>query len=294
MLNSTNQVISAQDYDAWGYPLENRTYNSTAMRYDFTGKERDDQTSYDYFGARYYDSRIGRWGGVEPLLDKYPGLTSYCYSLNNPIAFFDGNGLDVYIFGNDASAVTNFMQYETPNLNLSIDKNTGKLSIEKVGNNLSKAEETIFEASTNSDINVNLNTTDKNYYEKGNENYYFAVGSFEGSSVNSEGVIETEQYFNLSHAILYAISDPSGGSSVGHSALHEIIESYIGNKDIKPGFEKPNKNDIYKEIVFLGAHRKTEEILPSSESAPSIVWKKKGISISSYIIDKRGSGIKIY
>lgn len=61
-----------------GYPLENRTYNSSEMRYDFTGKERDDETSYDYFpacrsgsagrGARYYDSRIGRWGQVEPLL----------------------------------------------------------------------------------------------------------------------------------------------------------------------------------------------------------------------------------
>lgn len=51
VLNSTNGVVSAQDYDAWGYPLENRTYNASAMKYDFTGKERDDETSYDYFPA---------------------------------------------------------------------------------------------------------------------------------------------------------------------------------------------------------------------------------------------------
>ena len=94
VLNSTNTVISAQDYDAWGYILENRTYNSSAMKYDFTGKERDDETSYDYFGARYYDSRIGRWGQVEPLLDKYVNISPYCYSLLNPINSFDPNGKD--------------------------------------------------------------------------------------------------------------------------------------------------------------------------------------------------------
>lgn len=94
VLNSTNGVISAQDYDCWGYQLENRTYNSSAMKYDFTGKERDDETSYDYFGARYYDSRIGRWGQVEPLLDKYVNISPYCYSVNNPINSYDPNGKD--------------------------------------------------------------------------------------------------------------------------------------------------------------------------------------------------------
>ncbi len=58
VINSTNTVVSAQDYDCWGYLLENRTYNNTAMRYDFTSKERDVESNYDYFGARYYDSRI--------------------------------------------------------------------------------------------------------------------------------------------------------------------------------------------------------------------------------------------
>ena len=93
VLNSTNTVISAQDYDAWGYPLENRTYNASAMKYDFTGKERDDETSYDYFGARYYDSRIGRWGQVEPLLNKYLNTTPYNYSFNRPTVVIDPNGM---------------------------------------------------------------------------------------------------------------------------------------------------------------------------------------------------------
>ena len=92
VLNSTNTVISAQDYDCWGYILENRSYNSSAMRYDFTSKERDNETSYDYFGARYYDSRIGRWGQVDPQTSKLPGWTPYRAFLDNPINVIDPDG----------------------------------------------------------------------------------------------------------------------------------------------------------------------------------------------------------
>jgi len=101
VLNSTNAVISAQDYDAWGYQLENRTYNSTEMRYDFTGKERDNETNYDYFGARYYDSRIGRWGGVDKLAELYKSYSPYNYTLCNPVKFIDPTGLVVELPENE-------------------------------------------------------------------------------------------------------------------------------------------------------------------------------------------------
>jgi RHS repeat-associated protein len=99
VLNSTNQVISAQDYDAWGYPLENRTYNATAMKYDFTGKERDDQTTYDYFGARYYDSRIANWTSIDPLFEKHLDHSPYNYVLRNPIRLIDPDGRQVQVIG---------------------------------------------------------------------------------------------------------------------------------------------------------------------------------------------------
>jgi len=117
VMDTTNAIVAAYDYDAClpavagtaqagGYPLENRSYeqsSSTGSKYKFTAKERDRESSsdgigYDYFGARYYDSRTGRWGGVELKYDENLSITPYIYSSNNPICKLDENGRDDYYF----------------------------------------------------------------------------------------------------------------------------------------------------------------------------------------------------
>jgi RHS repeat-associated protein len=88
------QVITAEDFDPWGMVLDGRSYvyGNPDQRYKFTGKERDAESGYDYFGARYYDSRIGRWMSVDPLAEKYAGWSPYSYSLNDPVSFYDADG----------------------------------------------------------------------------------------------------------------------------------------------------------------------------------------------------------
>lgn len=80
--------------------MPNRSQTSSPDdRYKFTGKERDyGETGWDYFGARYYDSKIGRWLQVDPLADKYPGWSPYNYALNNPLRIFDPDGRDGWDF----------------------------------------------------------------------------------------------------------------------------------------------------------------------------------------------------
>ncbi|MCS6956176.1 MAG: hypothetical protein NZM44_07475, partial [Candidatus Calescibacterium sp.] len=65
-------------------------------RWGYSGKEKDDEVkgngnSYD-FGARLYDSRLGRWWSVDKMFKLYPSHTPYHYSLNNPVYFIDSDG----------------------------------------------------------------------------------------------------------------------------------------------------------------------------------------------------------
>jgi RHS repeat-associated protein len=98
--------------------------------YGFNGKEKDnevkgDGNSYD-FGERIYDSRLGRWLSLDPLMKKYAGLSPYNFTFNNPIIFNDPDGRDgrltvvdgkdgsvnitletnIHIYGADASPAT--------------------------------------------------------------------------------------------------------------------------------------------------------------------------------------------
>jgi hypothetical protein len=58
------------------------------------------------------DARIGRWGGVEPLYDKYIDWSPYQYSICNPIAFFDVNGKEILFTDdpNDPNKLTTEIQ----------------------------------------------------------------------------------------------------------------------------------------------------------------------------------------
>jgi len=72
-------------------------YNS--YRYGFNGNENDDEVKgvgnqLDY-GARVYDSRLGRWLSLDPLQTKYPSFTPYNYGLNSPLFYQDLDGKDV-------------------------------------------------------------------------------------------------------------------------------------------------------------------------------------------------------
>ena len=104
ILDSTDApILGYDDYDAWGYPLAQRTkaiptpYLQGGSKIKFTGKERDDEfgLNLDYFGARYYDWLTGRWISVDPLANKYPQWSPYVYTLDNPIKFVDSKGMDV-------------------------------------------------------------------------------------------------------------------------------------------------------------------------------------------------------
>jgi len=68
--------------------------SSFSSPYRFNGKEKDPETGYHYYGARYYQSKLSVWMSVDPLathpnqVDKSP----YAFSWNNPINLVDPDG----------------------------------------------------------------------------------------------------------------------------------------------------------------------------------------------------------
>ena len=62
----------------------------------FTGKEKDSETGFYNFGARYYDSDLsGLFLSVDPMADKYPSLSPYAYCAWNPVKLVDPNGREI-------------------------------------------------------------------------------------------------------------------------------------------------------------------------------------------------------
>jgi RHS repeat-associated protein len=84
---------------------------SDATEQHFTGKVRDTESGLDYFGARYYQSNMGRWMSPDwadkpeavpySQLDNPQSLNLYGYVNNNPLSKVDSDGHD----GDEASAV---------------------------------------------------------------------------------------------------------------------------------------------------------------------------------------------
>ena len=76
------------------------THRATSWNapYTFSGKEKDVETGYGYFGARYYDSGLSIWLSVDPMSDKYPSMSPYNYCANNPVILVDPDGRDIYTF----------------------------------------------------------------------------------------------------------------------------------------------------------------------------------------------------
>lgn len=87
-------VVRVHDYLLYG---EEVTPAADRDVFGFTGQRRDTETGLDYFGARYYASRLGRFMIPDALFaDQHPAdpqsWNLYSYVANNPLRFIDTNG----------------------------------------------------------------------------------------------------------------------------------------------------------------------------------------------------------
>lgn len=84
--------IQEMDYYAFGLDIK-RMVSGTEDKYQYNGKEKQDQEKMLDYGARFYDPVIGRWNVMDPLAELDRKTGPYTYVFNNPLRFVDPTGM---------------------------------------------------------------------------------------------------------------------------------------------------------------------------------------------------------
>ena len=112
--NENGKCIQYIHYAPFGELMDNQRVGSYDERFKFTGKERDEESGYDYFGARYYTSNLSMWLSVDPLADKYPNISPYAYCAWNPMKYVDPDGRDAKMIVSGSTITLQATYYVRP------------------------------------------------------------------------------------------------------------------------------------------------------------------------------------
>ena len=92
--HSTGEIEQVTHYYPFGAVYGDAGTNDALQRYKYNGKELDRMHGlnfYDY-GARQYDPLLGMFTQMDPLAEKYYGISPYAYCANNPVMLVDPDG----------------------------------------------------------------------------------------------------------------------------------------------------------------------------------------------------------
>ena len=97
VFESAERFSKAQPPQGWHSPLLRRYRKEPqALHFTFTGKEKDPETGYSYFGARHLEHDLmAGWLSVDPMADKHPSISPYAYCAWNPVKLVDPKGKEV-------------------------------------------------------------------------------------------------------------------------------------------------------------------------------------------------------
>lgn len=161
-------------------------------------------------------------------------------------------------------------------MDLSIDKKTGKVTA--TGEAKTDADKTLKDATTDKSVVVTVNATSENFDKDGD---FLVGGSFEGSTVESSGIVNAKQTINPTQAEKL---DAVNGTGDGVTVLHEVLEAFIGGKD-SPGAKSVTARDATDSnpdyIKFKSAHEKARTLDPRHRE-PNISQDATGVYISKY------------
>ncbi len=204
---------------------------------DCNGKEKDWESGFHYYGARYYWSEmLTGWLSIDPMADKYPNISPYNYCHWNPVVAIDPDGMDDWKLGENGE--------------LTWDKSTKGQTEDRI---VAKNGQYVVVA------NGVLNKDDEN----GGANYgpdaSMLTLNFHGNRDNSEAVFE----FLADHSnVEYTLLGSSSSMSEKNASNFEIYGAFNPKGD-------SHGDDRANQLLSTGVLREHTHNHPSKNLAPS-------------------------
>ena len=276
-------VVSRHDYLPFGEEIGSLGGRTAALKYSasgtaqkFTGKERDNESGLDYFGARYFSGAEGRFTSVDP--ENASGdpadpqsWNGYAYARNNPLLYVDPDGRYFVVCQSDGDCTT--------------------YAVDSEFYRFLREEKLQFDPETDEDGNL-LPTNIYSVDERGNKTLYGqAFHSRHAPGLGDEGVgpLELALGTGLTSLARKAVRNLFRGKgtarsstatdlgSLGRSGSSKKIREVVGDSgDALKLFDKLRGNNPVREIkpgIFVAKGKTGGHVTfrPSSKSGPPTV-----------------------
>ncbi|WP_281989954.1 RHS repeat-associated core domain-containing protein [Aquimarina aggregata] len=100
---TTDEIVQEKNYYPFGLTHKglNNRLRGRNHNYGYNSKEENQEIGLEWldYGARNYNTSLGRWMNIDPLADRYTNVTPYAYVANTPNIAIDPDGRLIIFIG---------------------------------------------------------------------------------------------------------------------------------------------------------------------------------------------------
>lgn len=96
MTDADGNIAQHVEYIPYGEVFVEGRNSQFSTNFLFNAKELDNETGLYYYGARYLDPTGAMWLSVDPMWEKYAGMSPYNYCMGNPVKLVDPDGRELH------------------------------------------------------------------------------------------------------------------------------------------------------------------------------------------------------
>ena len=170
--------------------------------------------------ARHYNSSLSIWLSVDPMSDKYPGVSPYAYCGNNPVRLVDPNGREIWLLGTEEERNNAFQDLQAgTNLSLKMDENGLVVATGETinGEKLSRADKKLLTAISDQNVRVDIFASPNNEENSAGGAY---MGTIYDPTTNSASSCTNVNLAKIS------ITERDYNANQGSGIIHEATEGY--------------------------------------------------------------------